>query len=430
MKKVILSIMLMLLCSNMSPLASHIQPVKADAKTIYVDDDNTMGPWDGTKDHPYQNITTALQSASAWSTVNVCNGTYYESIVVNKTVSLVGENKKTTIIDGCRIGSVVEVTANSVTITGFAIRNSGQEWPDSGLTFIRVENCSVFGNDITNNYDGLRFSDFSNNNSISANAITNNLGGIALSFSSNNSIHGNNVTANNGFGIFLHRSSNNSMYENNIVNNRWGIELDFSSDYNRIFGDNIANNNIDGIGFDHCFNNAIFRNNITANGECGVRISGTSTYNCISGNDITDNSDGIRLEGSSSNNTIFHNNFVGNQQHASTYNSDGNHWDSGFPLGGNYWSDYQEKYSNASEIDNSGIWNTPYIIDSGNRDRYPLMNKYTIPEKIFSTAWFEYVIVFLILFLLICLTYFMIKRRRSRKKAGGVCGRKTVVSLL
>lgn len=424
MKKVILSIMLTLLCLNMLSLATYIQPVKTDAKTIYVDDDNTMGPWDGTKDHPYQNITTALQSASAWSTIYVCNGTYYESIVVNKTVSLVGENKKTTIIDGCRIGSVVEVTANSVTITGFAIRNSGQEWPNSGLTFIRVKNCNVFGNDITNNRDGIRFSDFSNNNSISANAITDNLGGIALSFSSNNSMHGNNVTANNGFGIFLHRSSNNSMYENNITNNRWGIELDFSSDYNRIFGNNIEANNFDGIGFDHCFNNTIFRNSIAANSECGVRISGTSTYNCISGNDITDNFDGIWLSGSSSNNTIFHNNFVGNQQHASTSNSDGNHWDSGYPSGGNYWSDYQEKYSNASEIDNSGIWNTPYIIDSGNRDRYPLMNKYVIPEERFSIAWFDYVIVFLILFLLICLTYFMIKRRRSRKKTGGSMGEK------
>jgi parallel beta-helix repeat protein len=404
----------------MLSLASYIQPVKADAKTIYVDDDNTMGPWDGTKDHPYQNITMALQSASAWTTIYVCNGTYYENIVVNKTVSLVGENKKTTIIDGCYMGSVVEVTAGSVIITGFSIRNSRREWPNSGLTFIKVENCSVFGNDITNNYDGIRFSDFSNNNSISANAITNNLSGVALSYSSNNSIHGNNVTANNGFGIFLHHSSNNSMYENNIINNRWGIELDFSSDYNRIFGNSIAANNIDGIGLDHCFNNILFRNSIAANGECGVRISGTSTYNCISGNDVTDNFDGIRLSGSSSNNTIFHNNFVGNQQHASTFNSDSNHWDTGYPLGGNYWSDYQEKYSNASEIDNSGIWNTPYIIDSGNRDRYPLMNKYVIPEKRFSTAWFDFFKAFLVLFLLICLTYFIIKRKKLPKAARGL----------
>jgi len=424
MKKVILGIMLMFLWINVLALAFYIQPSKADAETIHVDDDNTMGPWDGTKDHPYQNITMALQSASAWSTIYVCKGTYYENIVVNKTVSLVGENKKTTIIDGCRIGSVVEVTANSVTITGFAIRNSGQEYPNSGLTLIKVENCNIFGNNLTNNYDGIRLLDFSNNNSISANTITNNLGGIALSYSSNNSIHGNNVTANNGFGIFLHRSLNNSMYENSIINNRWGIELDFSSDYNRIFGNNIVANNIDGIGFDHCSNNTISRNNIAANLDCGVRLSGTSTYNGISGNDVTDNFDGIRLSGSSSNNTIFHNNFVGNLQHASTYNSDDNYWDDGYPSGGNYWSDYQEKYSNASEVDDSGLWNTPYIIDSGNRDRYPLMNKYAIAEKPFSTGWSDYVIGFLAFFLLICLTCLAIKRRRPRKKVEGTSGEK------
>jgi hypothetical protein len=127
----------------------------------------------------------------------------------------------------------------------------------------------------------------------------------------------------------------------------------------------------------------------------------------------------MRLSGSSSNNTIFHNNFVGNQRHASIYNSYGNQWDDGYPSGGNFWSDYQEKYSNASEIDNSGLWNTPYTIDSGNRDRYPLMNKYVIPEKGFLAAWFDYFEAFLVLFLLICLTYFVIKRKRPPKAGQG-----------
>jgi hypothetical protein len=34
------------------------------------------------------------------------------------------------------------------------------------------------------------------------------------------------------------------------------------------------------------------------------------------------------------------------------------------------------RYPNATEIDASGIWDTPYIIDVNNMDRYPLV----IPE--------------------------------------------------
>jgi len=40
---------------------------------------------------------------------------------------------------------------------------------------------------------------------------------------------------------------------------------------------------------------------------------------------------------------------------------------------GNYWNDYLTKYPNASEIGNSGIGDTPYVIDADNMDHYPLI---------------------------------------------------------
>ena len=53
----------------------------------------------------------------------------------------------------------------------------------------------------------------------------------------------------------------------------------------------------------------------------------------------------------------------------------------------NYWSDYTTKYPNATEVDNSGIGNTPYVIYTVNdvvqtivyQDNHPLMNPVTIP---------------------------------------------------
>jgi hypothetical protein len=47
-----------------------------------------------------------------------------------------------------------------------------------------------------------------------------------------------------------------------------------------------------------------------------------------------------------------------------------NVWDNGTV--GNYWSDYQTKYPEAEEIDNSGIENIPYVVYTGNIDHYPL----------------------------------------------------------
>jgi len=55
-----------------------------------------------------------------------------------------------------------------------------------------------------------------------------------------------------------------------------------------------------------------------------------------------------------------------------------NAWDDGYPSGGNYWSDYSTRYPNAVEIDHSGLWNTPYVIDVSNKDNYPLMPTYGV----------------------------------------------------
>ena len=56
---------------------------------------------------------------------------------------------------------------------------------------------------------------------------------------------------------------------------------------------------------------------------------------------------------------------------------------------GNYWDDYKEKYPEAEEIDECGIWDTPYSIDS-DADNHPLVkpweNYFELPENIFDTG--------------------------------------------
>jgi hypothetical protein len=117
-------------------------------------------------------------------------------------------------------------------------------------------------------------------------------------------------------------------------------------------------------------------------------ITESNTSVCISsgGNNlITRNNISDVLVGSPSN-VFFKNNFYLTDY---PYLSAENFWDNGSI--GNYWSNYTMKYPNASEIGNSGIGDTPYVIqrewyttrdypDVKNFDNYPLMYPWGAPE--------------------------------------------------
>ena len=156
------------------------------------------------------------------------------------------------------------------------------------------------------------------------------------------------------YGLYLQQSSNNTISGNKITENGWGINLVDSSD------------------------NTINGNNITINYGVGIELD-FSSNNTINGNNITNNDGGILVHLSSFDNAIYHNNFIGNTQQVQIPTSgQANFWDDGYPSGGNYWSDCEDRYPNVSEIDSSGIWNIPYEIDENNQDNYPLVH--IIPE--------------------------------------------------
>jgi parallel beta-helix repeat protein len=159
------------------------------------------------------------------------------------------------------------------------------------------------------------------------------------------------------YGLRLHACNNNTISGNTITENTlYGVRL-VSSSHNRVSG-----------------------NNITANNGHGIWLH-ESSGNKFSGNDIAYSTYGISLEGSF-NNTISHNNFVNNTQQLKSSSST-NTWDDGAE--GNFWSDYEERYPDAEELDDSGIWDTPYVIDENNQDNYPLMEPWTPAPPIPTT---------------------------------------------
>ena len=70
----------------------------------------------------YPTIQSAIDAASSGYNINVSSGTYFELLVIDKPLKLMGENKKnTTIIDGGGSGNCVNITADNVEIRGFMI---------------------------------------------------------------------------------------------------------------------------------------------------------------------------------------------------------------------------------------------------------------------------------------------------------------------
>jgi nitrous oxidase accessory protein NosD len=169
----------------------------------------------------YPTIQAAINAANDGDTVFVRNGTYYEHVVVNKTLSLLGESKDSTIIDGSNNGYVVDVTANNVNISQFLLRNAGSQW--SGVN-VESSGVTLWNNIIMDNHGGVWVRPGSLNTTISGNKISNTqpsyADGIRL-WSSGTLVVGNIIT-NESSGIGVDESGN-TIEGNLIANNSIGI---------------------------------------------------------------------------------------------------------------------------------------------------------------------------------------------------------------
>jgi parallel beta-helix repeat protein len=237
----------------------------------------------GTEPGNFSKIQDAINASQDGDTVFVYSGTYYENIVVNKSINLTGENKQNTFINGGDKGDTINVSANWVNITGFNITNN-----------------------FTLNYWNGLFVYFSSNCSIADNIIfTNDLWyGIFLLSSSNNEIINNNIS-DNFYGMLLRRSSNNNITNNNFSSNYMcGIAIEENSNENKIVNNRINSTYWDGIHIWSSLNNNIISNNISWIGYDGIDLS-TSSNTTIVGNNISNcwhciwisNSSALKIKG-------------------------------------------------------------------------------------------------------------------------------------
>ncbi|MCX6671820.1 MAG: right-handed parallel beta-helix repeat-containing protein [Euryarchaeota archaeon] len=173
-------------------------------QTLYV---GGVGP------NNYSKIQDAVDNASDGDSIYVYQGIYYEHVLLTKKVTLIGESRDQTKIDGGGTGNVIKFQADGVILTQFSLQHGG-----IGVYIVSSSNVSIIQNTILNNWEG-----------------------IGLLASSQCLISGNTI-AHNGFeGINPVQTTFTTISENTIIDHLQGIYLVESTD-NTIFGNTLSSN--------------------------------------------------------------------------------------------------------------------------------------------------------------------------------------------
>lgn len=352
----------------------------------------------------YTAIQDAIDNASSSDTIYVYGGVYYEHLVIDVPITLIGESKETAIIDGGYTSTVVDIDASGVTFKEFMVRHSGPTGGDHGVHVSYVENCTIENNIIHHNNAGV-FLYYSSNITIANNTVHDNEDGIYLSLSDKNTVIDNIVSSNTMLGINLGASGSGVVSGNTVSNNFEGISIGYSNNsqvlgntvFNNDYGISLVftanttvyNNTVDwsdfGILVKDDDNNSVLDNTVLNCTSSGIYLKMTDS-NTVQGNRVLSNEYGIYLYLSDDNvvlsneaiqsaadglalwssnrsvfsdnvfsenvnvganlyssfdNWFFHNNFLGNGVFEAVDFLGTNSWDNGYPSGGNYWVDYE-----------------------------------------------------------------------------------------
>ncbi len=332
------------------PMAGTVEA----ATPIYVDASRPDDSEDGTSwATAKKTIGAGISVVDVGGTVIVAAGTYTEHVTISKSLTLQGEDRDTTVIDGSGSGKVIHITAHYVTISGLKVTNGeyGIWFPPNGyIGHITMRDVIIDSND----KHGIDIVHTGGYFLIEDSVISNNGGdGLYKAHQFHHStIRNCEVFGNNGTGLHAGWGSG-TLITNNKVHHNGGIGIWFDSMSNSIMEKNEVYNNGVGIGVGYVGKNNTLRDNIVHhNTVFGIYMN----YSPVTGN------------------KIYHNDLIENTTQARELGN--NIWDNGYPSGGNYWSDYAgvDDYSGPGQNlpGSDGIGDTPYAF-TGNQDNYPLM---------------------------------------------------------
>ena len=227
------------LCTSTSASLQGIHQQMNLRQTLYVG---------GTGPNNYSKIQDAVVNTSDGDTIFVYQGTYSEHVLITKSITLIGESREYTIIDGGGTGNVVKIQTAGVNLTQFSLQNGG-----IGVYLVSSSDVTVYHNTITNNWEGVGLL-YSSECLITGNTIAHN------GFEGINPVQSTFITISENSiidhlqGIYLVESTQNLIFGNTLSGNSRGIEVQESSDNNHIFHNNFFGNQQDNA-YDTCSNN-------------------------------------------------------------------------------------------------------------------------------------------------------------------------------
>ncbi|MCK4613682.1 MAG: right-handed parallel beta-helix repeat-containing protein [Thermoplasmata archaeon] len=254
-----------------------------EAKTWIVDDDGGAD---------YTSIQGAVDVAEDGDTIRVYEGTYYENVVVNKSVSLIGNGSANTTIYGGGTGDVVRITADWCNVSGFRITGRGDNYSDAGIKVDSNHN-HIFQINSSNNRYGIYTDWYSSENILNNNNCSNDYAGIYLHYSSYTRVE-NNTCLNNTNGIRFN-SARYDIFSRNICsgNSKNGIS---HQGWNNIMSNNICNSNHDyGIYIERSSDSILNNNTCTENGNNGIGLY-RSFHTLLINNSCSNSRIGISLQ--------------------------------------------------------------------------------------------------------------------------------------
>jgi parallel beta-helix repeat protein len=298
----------LLFVSFVALFLSQTVTVRAEPKTITVPDD-------------YASIQTAIDNADDGDTILVKKGFYTESLVVDKAVSLIGENSGNTIIEGSHGAPVILIRHDNVGICSFTLKNGvgGSTIYYRAATAVHLlhsNGCNVSGNVIVNSGIGVWIYGASEN-IVTCNSISDSNYGIIVESSDNNTVTDNVVTNNIG-GIRLISAYNNKLRNNLMRDN--GRSFSVSGDTLSMFVNDVDNSNtvnskpicywigvsnqtvptdVACVVLVNCVNMKVHNFNLVRAYD-GILLAGTHN-STVTNNIIADSGTGIRLFASSNN---------------------------------------------------------------------------------------------------------------------------------
>ncbi|MGB7291593.1 MAG: nitrous oxide reductase family maturation protein NosD [Thermodesulfobacteriota bacterium] len=337
-------------------------------------------------------ISKAIEMSSDGDTIKVEKGVYEESIVVDKSIKLIGINRP--VIDGKDKGTVVLIKAPGCTFKGFLVRGSGESLTveDAGIILDSAADSIIEDNQLEDvlfgiylkssprglirhniikgkdlplpeRGDGIRLW-YSPETQILYNHI-NRSRDLVMWWSGRTLIKGNKVE-NGRYGLH-YMYSNDNVFEDNVFSDNFvGGFLMYSSGirfYHNIFASNQGPATGYGVGFKD-LDDVIAEGNLFIDNRIGLYLDNSphliDSWNEIKKNVIAFNDIGASLMPSIERNIVVSNSFIDNGEQIEVRGGgilSGNTWFRDNK--GNYWSDYLGYDENRD-----GIGDVPYLAES------------------------------------------------------------------